>query len=346
MKTFSSRMGVNSGIGAQLQQLAFILNLGLLTNRRFVCLSDRAFCHRSGLDVFDVMGLGNAFERLEVKPNDSREILLSDTFLGIRDTDTSVENKTLINNIEGNSATEHISFNFKDWSLLKNLRRLRPDLFSMAVYRELYNTDLIVDKLNQRIDRYLIHLRLGDVASLETPAGTVSCWGVKGVSNEPSVLQMKDEASYPPVNFDKLRELVQGLLNLSEDTSVCVVSDGFSRSIERVNKFKDKLGLTDVDIDFIKNKYQDSYIIEALGANCQERVEFIIGESEDKTLSVIQQIQMSAAVIHGAGSFVSTILSVFVRKNKKLRRYNYLNKETAAIISNEARYVNLYNSLG
>lgn len=335
---YTVRLGVNSGIGAQLQQLALVLNIGKFIKGEFVNIEDRNFCQRSGLDVFEKFHLRKCFHST-ISSNYNFQfspVILSDSLFNIDENDTSLKNDDLFDLFKG-FKNENIDFVFKDWSLLKNLRRLRPDLLKRTIFRE-YNFDRQSDFFPQEENKYLIHIRAGDVAILDTPYGKISCWGVKNGSNLPDFVTENTELSYKSIDLNFLNALVRKISDANSHAMFVIISDGFNKSIERIKRYKDRLSLDNSAIEKIEEEYSDDYYEKKINAG-RKNIEFIIGDSVEKTMLSVKQLQTSAVILHGSGSFVPTILSALVSREKTKRRYNYHEKNIDLILKNEVAYI-------
>lgn len=332
----SVKLGINSGIGAQLQQLAFLLNLVEISGREYIHRPQ--FCKRSEVDFFSLLGLEKSFSYVDhegVDIGDVLEVKVEDSVF-IKDFDNYIlSDEKIYNFFSSLKQHKYILLTFSDWSKCKIIRKTRSDLLSLNILRNKYKLAINVDKTHQELNHYVIHLRFGDVAVLKSQKGLISCWGNRECTN-PRFIDSESEAFYEPIDIDKVEKLISRILKEIPNSRVSIISDGFARSILRVKKYQSSISLADEDIQQLESAYSNQWFNRFIGLS--DKIDVIVGESESLLIDSIKRIQSAEVVIHGHGSFVPTILGALVLKEKQIRRYNLHNFDIDSLLKNELTY--------
>jgi hypothetical protein len=325
---FSVRPFPASGIGAQLQQFAFLYAIG---HRLGLNYSHQPWENRRSPDsALERLGLDRALsvatiaqnapgilieisdETVLISPN--FELILADTTLldRARNIGTSVQ----LRFTTWQKSLRLKEFVFRDYSQIVSTIREKYQLHAFTL-RQLRATTTCEDGDIGTI-RVVIHLRFGDTAVLKVGDSYISCWQLRideagnhniTVDRIPS----RQASSFPSLETQcYLRTLEQILKFLSQKDStrsidITIVSDGYESSRSRLYSAMKTLSLNKADIDLAVNQAQTELMqFGRFGA-----VKFLIGEDPQSLMDASLSLMLADVVIHGWGSFARSIVEFF-----------------------------------
>lgn len=177
------------------------------------------------------------------------------------------------------------------------------------------------------------HLRKSDTVVYTTSKGELlSAWGnwrnPNKRSSDPEFLEDIKKAAYKQYYFDDFYNLLSEIvafikMNYDREIEVNFVSDGFKRGVDRLEEFKDKLGLDKKEIDYLRGVYkkEERLYIKRLNDfknNNNVIVNVYIGENKNNFLNTISAISRSNILVVGVGGFSKTVFEKMGYKKKKV----------------------------
>jgi tetratricopeptide (TPR) repeat protein len=192
-----------------------------------------------------------------------------------------------------------------------------------------------IDSKSLNKTKILLHIRLGDTANIRLSNDSlISCHGKKGkpvdAKNPPERINSIEEAARQPVNILDFVAIYNFLCNQFKRDYfyITVISDGYDRGFDDIWNSKDKLKLTENEINqipILRQKYKQEFFQSMNFAD-----QIIYGENDQNLIDSTYQIIKSDIIITRSGHYVYQILDsfgydkkyIFIKSSRKTTQAN------------------------
>jgi hypothetical protein len=357
---FSIKPYQGSGVGAQLQQFAFLYALGRSFGWEYVHVPWEA--NRFGSSIYDEIGVnkalslgahadvdGRAFKRIDV---------VDSTFLD--PAGRLVSPVSLVRDFGQFDRAVIVDLTFTTWQRCNLLRKIVAPQLSGSLktltadypdFRNITGETISALHVDTQMANDLVvvaHLRRGDTAVIKVGGRLVSCWQFTTDANGKHHISVNDiahesDAFYPPVIAATYLEVLRACIdairnaNLNVNLKVVIVSDGYEKAKAKLLGSATRLKLSpeaiDEAIDFANSEFRDFKVLPAH--------ELLIGEDESCLKKAIYWIARADLLISGTGSFGDTVKNFFSLTDdySKVKLTNKGNQQSDLVVNELIRLI-------